>query len=71
VFGTKGYARIWDPEPPSADYEHGSQPMYTTQMAEFLDAIAEGRQPHPSGEDGRVVMQVVEEAYRSARGSAG
>jgi predicted dehydrogenase len=71
VFGTKGYARIWDPEPPSADYEHGSQPMYTAQMAEFLDAIAEGRQPRPSGEDGRVVMQVVEEAYRSARGPAG
>jgi predicted dehydrogenase len=71
VFGTKGYARIWDPEPPSADDEHGSQPMYTAQMAEFLDAIAEGRQPRPSGEDGRVVMQVVEEAYRSAKGSAG
>ena len=71
VFGTKGYARIWDPEPPSADYEHGSQPMYTAQMAEFLDAITEGRQPRPSGEDGRVVIQVVEEAYRSAKGSAG
>ncbi len=71
VFGTKGYARIWDPEPPSADDEHGSQPMYTAQMAEFLDAIAEGRQPRPSGEDGRVVMQVVEEAYRSAKRSAG
>jgi len=71
VFGTKGYARIWDPEPPSADHEHGSQPMYTAQMAEFLDAIAEGRQPRPSGEDGKVVMRVVEEAYRSAKGSAG
>ena len=71
VFGTKGYARIWDPVPPSEDYEHGSQPMYTAQMAEFLDAIAEGRQPQPSGEDGRVVMQVVEEAYRSAGGSDG
>jgi predicted dehydrogenase len=71
VFGTKGYARIWDPEPPSGDYKHDSQPMYTTQMAEFLDAIAEGRQPRPTGEDGRIVMQVVEEAYRSANGSAG
>jgi predicted dehydrogenase len=71
VFGTKGYARIWDPAPPSDDDEHGSQPMYTAQMAEFLDAIAEGRQPRPSGEDGRVVMQVVEEAYRSAKRSAG
>jgi predicted dehydrogenase len=68
VYGTKGYARIWDPEPPSEDYKHDTQPMYSAQMAEFLDAIAEGRQPRPSGEDGRVVMQVVEEAYRSARG---
>lgn len=68
VYGTKGYARIWDPEPPSGDYKHDTQPMYTAQMAEFLDAIAEGRQPRPSGEDGRVVMQVVEKAYRSARG---
>jgi len=66
IYGTKGYARIWDPLPPPEGYEHGSQPMYTAQMAEFLDAIAEGRQPRPSGEDGRVVMQVVEEAYRSA-----
>jgi predicted dehydrogenase len=66
VYGTKGYARIWDPPPPPEGYEHGSQPMYSAQMAEFLDAIAESRQPRPSGEDGRVVMQVVEEAYRSA-----
>jgi predicted dehydrogenase len=67
VYGTKGYARIWDPEPPSEDYKHDTQPMYSAQMAEFLDAITEGRQPRPSGEDGRVVMHVVEDAYRSAR----
>ena len=66
VWGTKGYARIWPPEPPSADYEHCSQPMYSAQIAEFLDAIDEGRAPRPSGEDGRIVMQVVEEAYTSA-----
>jgi predicted dehydrogenase len=66
VFGTKGYARIWDPEPPAEDYEHCTQPMYSVQMGEFLDAIAEGRRPRPSGEDGRVVLQVVEAAYRSA-----
>lgn len=66
IFGTKGYARIWPAEPPSDDYEHCSQPMYSAQVAEFLDAIAEGRQPLPSGEDGRVVMRVVEDAYRSA-----
>jgi predicted dehydrogenase len=41
-------------------------------MAEFIDAILEGREPSPNGEDGRLVMQVVEEAYRSAgRGSPG
>jgi predicted dehydrogenase len=66
VFGTGGYDRIWPPEVPSEDYEHCTQPMYTTQMREFLDAIDERRQPRPSGRDGRVVMQVVEEAYRSA-----
>jgi len=65
VFGTGGYDRIWPPEEPSEDYEHCTQPMYTTQMREFLDAIEEGRQPRPSGTDGRVVMQIVEHAYRS------
>jgi predicted dehydrogenase len=66
VYGTKGYARIWPEEPPAGDYEHCAQPMYSAQVAEFLDAIREGRRPRPSGEDGRVVMQVVEDAYRSA-----
>jgi predicted dehydrogenase len=70
IFGTGGYARIWDPVPPSEDYEHCTQPMYSAQMAEFLDAVAQGRPPSPSGEDGRVVMRVVEAAYRSA-GEAG
>ena len=63
VFGTKGYARIWDPVPPSDDYEHCTQPMYSAQVTEFLDAIEQGRQPRPSGRDGRVVMQVVQAAY--------
>ena len=69
VYGTEGYARIWPPEPPSQDYEHCTQPMYTAQIAEFLDAIAAGRQPRPSGDDGRVVLQVVEEAYRTSEAS--
>jgi predicted dehydrogenase len=68
VYGTKGYARIFPREEPSEDYDHGSQPMYTEQMREFLRAIDEGRSPHPTGEDGRVVMQVVERAYASAAG---
>lgn len=63
VFGTKGYARIWPPEPPSQDYEHMPQSMFTAQMAAFLDAVAAGRPPSPDGRDGRAVMQVVERAY--------
>jgi predicted dehydrogenase len=66
VYGTKGYARIWPAEPPAADYEHCTQPMYSAQVAEFLDSIRAGRPPRPSGEDGRIVMQIVEDAYRSA-----
>lgn len=66
VYGTKGYARIFPPEEPSEDYEHAPQSMYSAQMAEFIDAILEGRDPRPNGEDGRVVMEVVEAAYRSA-----
>ena len=57
VYGTGGYARIWDFTEGPEGYEHCAQPMYTAQMAEFVDAIEEGRQPRPSGADGRVVMQ--------------
>jgi len=32
---------------------------------------AAGRQPRPGGEDGRVVVAVVEQAYASARDAAG
>ena len=43
-----------------------AQSMYTAQVAEFIDAFGEGRQARPDGEDGAVVMRVVDEAYRSA-----
>jgi predicted dehydrogenase len=67
VYATGGYARVFAyTEPPSPDYEHCPQSMYDAQMAEFVDAILEGRPPRPDGPDGRVVMQVVDEAYRSA-----
>ncbi len=66
VYGTDGYARIFPREEPSVDYEHCTQPMYSAQMSEFLDAIIAERQPLPSGQDGRIVIQVVDEAYRSA-----
>jgi predicted dehydrogenase len=67
VYGTGGYARIWPSETPPEGYEHCTQPMYSAQVAAFLDAIAEGARPSPTGEDGRVVLQIVEQAYRSAR----
>ena len=67
VYGTAGYARVFPREEPSEDYEHCTQPMYTQQMREFLGAIQEGRSPRPCGEDGRKVIRIVEEAYRSAR----
>ena len=68
VYGTNGYARIWPPEEPTPDYEHCTQPMYSAQMAEFLGAIEQGRQPRPSGQDGRIVIGVVEAAYASSAG---
>jgi predicted dehydrogenase len=67
AYGTKGYARIFPPPDPSDETEHAPQAMYSAQVREFLDAIEEGRPPLPSGEDGRVVMRIVEEAYRNAR----
>ncbi len=70
VYGTRGYARIFPRVEPSEDYEHCTQPMYTAQMQEFLGAISDGRQPRPSGVDGRVVIDVVERAYASARSEA-
>ena len=71
VYGTGGYARIWPPEDPGEGYEHCSQPMYTAQVAEFLDAVRDGRPPSPGGDDGRVVMEVVERAYASSRAAGG
>ncbi|HYJ61109.1 MAG TPA: Gfo/Idh/MocA family oxidoreductase [Actinomycetota bacterium] len=67
VYGTSGYARIFPREEPAEDYEHCAQPMYTAQMREFLDAIQVGRPPSPSGADGRVVVQVAQDAYAAAR----
>ncbi len=71
LYGTGGYARVWDVTEPPEGYEHCTQPMYSAQFAEFVGAVAAGRQPRPSGEDGRVVMRVVEQAYASAREQGG
>jgi predicted dehydrogenase len=65
LYGTSGYARVWPETDPPPEYEHCTQPMYSAQLAELVEAVAAGRQPRPSGEDGRVVVQVVEQAYAS------
>jgi predicted dehydrogenase len=67
LYGTGGYARVWDRIELPEGEEHCTQPMYSAQMAEFVEALALGRQPRPSGQDGRVVMEVVERAYAAAR----
>jgi predicted dehydrogenase len=69
LYGTGGYARVWEQTEPPPGYEHCTQPMYSAQLAELVAAVAAGRQPRPSGDDGRVVLEVVEQAYASA-GSA-
>jgi predicted dehydrogenase len=69
LYGTAGYARVWEETEPPPGYEHCTQPMYSAQLAEFVEAITAGRQPRPSGEDGRVVVQIVERAYASEASS--
>ncbi|GIU98013.1 MAG: oxidoreductase [Actinomycetota bacterium] len=66
IYGTRGYARIFPREEPSEDYEHCTQPMYTAQLREFVAAIREDRTPHSDGRSGRIAIQVIEDAYRSA-----
>lgn len=40
---------------------------YTQEMAHFLECFAAGRTPDESGEDGVVVLEILEAAYESAR----
>jgi predicted dehydrogenase len=68
LYGTGGYARVWDRTEPPPGQEHVSQAMFDAQIGAFVEAVAAGRQPRPSGEDGRVVMEIVEQAYAVARG---
>jgi predicted dehydrogenase len=68
LYGTGGYARVWDRTELPEGEEHCTQPMYSAQMAEFVKALALGRQPRPGGQDGRVVMEVVERAYAGGLG---
>lgn len=42
--------------------------MYSEQMRAFLDGIAGRKELGPNGEDGRVVVGIVEAAYRARPG---
>ncbi len=66
LYGTGGYSRVWDRTDMPEGYQHCSQPMYSAQMAEFVEALAAGRRPRPGGDDGRVVIEIVEQAYAVA-----
>ena len=81
VWGTKGYGRTFPSElrlelagvrgtfapvfPPRQ--EQCDWPMYQKQIAHLADCIRTGRKPSPGGEDGLLMMQVMDAAYESAR----
>ena len=69
IYGTGGFTRIFDFTQAPEGYEHCQQPMYTTQMAEFVDAALEGRPARPSGEDGRLVVDIVQRVQAPPNGS--
>ena len=71
VYGTRGYARIWDftEEPPG--YEHCAQPMFSAQLREFVDAASDGRKARPGPDDGLVIMRIADDAYRAAASRRG
>jgi predicted dehydrogenase len=71
LYGTSGYARIWSPEEPPADYDHCALPMYAAQMDDFLRRIGPDEHTPPAGaptaETGLTALGIVERAYASAR----
>ena len=68
VYGTGGYARIWDFTEEPAGYQHVAQSMFSAQVREFVGAASAGRPPRPGAGDGLAVMRIVNDAYRSAAG---
>jgi len=43
------------------------KPMYVAELAEFLSAIREGREPSPSGDEGLKTLAVLDAVFESAR----
>ncbi len=61
------YVAAWWPPGHGLGYEHG----FTHQAADFLAALAEGRDPSPSFADGLGVQQVLDAVERSAAAGSG
>ena len=81
IFGTEGYASLFPtflklkegaslkeiiPELPKRD-EHCDQTIYTKQMQYFVSCIQTRKQPIPGLNEGRVVLQIIDAAYESAK----
>ena len=56
------YLEAWWPTGHVLGWDH----TFTSQAADFLDAVVEGRQPHPSFEDGLAVQRVLGAVEESA-----
>lgn len=72
VFGTEATLTLGKTLTIVRDGEAVEEPVafpdyYSGLLADFGEAVREGRDPIASGEDGRVGMAIVEAAYRSAR----
>jgi predicted dehydrogenase len=80
-FGTQGYASVFPtlykvkagdameeivPDLPVRK-EHCDQIMYTRQMQSFIECVRQGKAPSPGSSEGRIVMEIVDAAYESAR----
>ena len=81
LFGTKGYASVFptflklkmgevpgnfDAKLPVRQ-EHCEQGMYTRQMEHFIESIRKRKQPAPGLAEGKVILDIVDAAYQSAK----
>ena len=80
IFGTKGYASLFPTQLKFSDKakaeeftlpqvnktEHCDQSIYTRQMEHFIHCIRERKKPSPGFEEGQIVLNIVDAAYKSS-----
>lgn len=80
LFGTKGYASLFPTQikfnssdsneeikiPELKKSEHCDQSIYTRQMEHFVKCIRDRKQPSPGYEEGQIILNIVDAAYKSA-----